>query len=136
MPILFDGKTYQINQKLANDLSALVAEEYSKLDINFKLLAKTAARHILSKMEDSVRKKTGDETLARSFRPDKKEDATLFLISKIMLGISGMIQHANIQVTTEDGTIIGLTIENQTGGQVASDGNERERENNSSEISG
>ena len=135
MPILLDGKEYRINQKLIKDCFELAVEEYGKLDINLKLVGKTVARAILTKMEDGVRKKTGDEEKALFFRPNKKEDAVLFLLSRLFGVIGTAINNANITLLTTDGEITCAAIENPSGRSLASDGDERIRQDDSSEVS-
>lgn len=137
MPILLDGKTYQIDRKVLTDLIAYTEAEYAKLDEGFRFMGKAISREVLRRMEKSVREKTGSEEKARACRPDKKADATLFLMGKLFEFIGLFLEHAELHITTTEGgqSIVGLTIESPTRGPLAADGNLGLRQDDSSEVS-
>lgn len=138
MPILLDGKTYQIDQKFLTELKNFAIAEYSKLDEGLRFAGKAISREMLRRMEKSIREKTGSEEKALAMRPDKKQDATLFLLEKLFDFIGTFLQYATIRIsTTESGAhICGLTIENPSRGPMVTHGDIGIRQDNRSQISG
>ena len=137
MPLSIENKQYQIDQKLLHSLESFIESEYEKLDEGLRFGAKAVAREILRRMEKTTREKTKDAQQALVFRPEKKEDAVLFLVHRLMIILGVFLNHASIEIrTSEDGcTIIGAEIEGPTGRQVVTDGNLRVRQDNGLEVS-
>lgn len=137
MPISLDGKTYHIKSDVITSLNTLVLAEYSKLDETFRFLGKGIAREILRRMENDVLKKTGDKEKALTFRPDRKQDSVIFFIEKMTTILAVVIEHADINITTdESGLITGVEVNRQAGGPLVTDGNIRQRQDDSTQISG
>jgi len=118
-------------------VSKFAISEYEKLDEGLRFGGKAISREVLRRLENDTRKKTGDEEKALAFRPDKKQDATIFLLCKMLAFIGAAVEHIDITIsTTEDGSITGLSIDNPTRGSVDTHGNIGIGQDNSSEVPG
>lgn len=96
--------TTEQQQAAIKSLTDFVTAEYEKLDMKYRLLAKPVAREILRKMEDSARKKHGNEE-AMKFRPARTIDSVLYLIGIMTIILAEALNHVTIQITTTDHTV-------------------------------
>lgn len=142
MKIVLDEQEYSVSQaeqdRLLQQVHAMFQEQYSKLDLNWRLLVKPVAREILRRWEMRAREKHGSD-VARTYRPEAKADPVTHL-ARIIIAVlqQEALKHVQIRVTTEHNTVTNLAISvknpSVSGGQVAANGDIGLREDHSLEI--
>jgi hypothetical protein len=120
---IFDATPEQEQMLLAFGRS-FVEGEYAKLSGELRLGAKMIARKMLQDQENSTREKFGKDA-AMVFRPAKRSDAVLHLLSVAELILREALKNVTLTVDVNADCITHLSIstgEDKAGGQMALNG--------------
>jgi len=144
--IEINGQTFEITpekqEELILQLWQMWLEQYTEIAPGYRILAKPFTRKVLLDMETKITKEQGKERAIAVCRPPKGGDPNLHLLW-ILAGFSReAMKYATICIEAEDatGTVGTLSFrlkgEGEGGRPLALSGNEREREDDSSESPG
>jgi dihydroorotate dehydrogenase len=144
MNIDINGETYEVppeyRDKLINQMWGLVMIEYDKVPQGYKIPVMALTRKLLYDLEKDLAKKHGKETAVKVARPVKGADPTKHLLWVMSGAVREGMKDATICIDTEKAahsvTALNVSIPSTMpgGGQVAVNGNERERQNNGVET--
>ena len=141
MLIELDGRTYEVpieyQEKLIDQMWELAMLEYEKVPKSYHIGGMFLARKILYDMEASLTKSHGKEVALKIARPTKGADPNkhlLWLMSSVLReAIKSATFHIDTQESTDTVTAFAISIprESATRGQVATNGDIGQREDNS-----
>jgi len=144
MLVELDGRTYTVPEEYANKLISqlweLAIAEYEKVPKGYRIGGMAIARKMLYDMETSITKSHGKEVALQIARPAKGADPNTHLLWIMTRVLREAVKSATFTIdyekTTDSITAFSISIPRQgaSGGQVATDGDLGERENNSREI--
>lgn len=104
MLLRIDEHSYELTPDTLTDILrqgvAQLEKVYNTLDTTKRVFAKSAARMVLSSLEDAVRKNSGDTDMAaRLLRPAKGQDPVLFLV--LLIGNELLSRCQDIALTAQ-----------------------------------
>ena len=144
MLVELDGRVYTVPEEYANKLIGqlwdLAMAEYEKVPKAYRIGGMALSRKMLYDMETSITKTHGKEIALQIARPGKGADPNKHLLWVMTRVLREAVKSATFLIDTEVSTdtitafAISIPRQGEAGGPLATDGDQREREDNSGQT--